>query len=141
MELRFNKAKVMAEVTELDSALAKVCKAAFCEDNLARGINEACRAIETPYEGNSRAVLTLLADDCDEANYKKLITALCKTYNVPLQTVDQKKKLAVYSGLCRFDKEGQPKKVRKCSTLVIKRWPKSEEAAVNIVKQHFQLKN
>ena len=131
----------MADTTELETALAKVCKAAFCEDNLARGINETCRAIDTTYEGNTRAVLCLLADDCDEQNYKKLVTALCKTRIVALQTVDQKKKLAIYAGLCRFDAEGQPKKVRKCSSLVIKRWPKSEEAACNIIKQHFQLKN
>ena len=131
----------MAELNDLDNALSKVCKAAFCEDNLARGINESCRAIETTFENNARAVLCLLADDCDEAEYKKLVTALCKTHGVPLHTVEAKKSLAVYSGLCRFDKEGQPKKVRKCSSLVIKRWPKSEEAQSNIVRQHFQLKN
>lgn len=130
----------MAE-TDLEGALGKVCKAAFCEDNLARGINESCRAIETPYENNSRAVLCLLADDCDEKEYKNLITALCKTHGVPLHTVDQKKKLAIYSGLCRFDKEGAPKKIRKCSCLVLRRWPKGEEGLSNIVKQHFQLKN
>jgi len=131
----------MAEVSDLENALAKVCKAAFCEDNLARGINESCRAIENRYEGN-KAVLCLLADDCDEAQYKKLVTALCKTNGVALQTIDQKKKLAVYSGLCRFDKDGQPKKiVKKCSSLVIKKWPKTEEAAVSIVKQHFNIKN
>lgn len=131
----------MAEINDLENALSKVCKASFCEDNLARGINECCRAIEATFEDKSRAVLCLLADDCEEAEYKKLITALCKTHGVPLHTIDQKKKLAVYAGLCRFDKEGQPKKVRKCSSLVIKRWPKGEEGQSNIVKQHFQLKN
>merc|ERR1712146_103451 len=129
------KAKQMAELNDLTNALSKVCKAAFCEDNLARGINESCRAIETTYENNSRAVLCLLADDCDEKEYKKLVTALCKTHNVPLHTVENKKDLAIYAGLCRFDKDGQPKKVRKCSPLVIKRWPKGEDAQSNIVKQ------
>jgi small subunit ribosomal protein S12e len=131
----------MAELVDLENALSKVCKAAFCEDNLARGINETCRAIETTYENSARAVLCLLADDCDESEYKKLVTALCKTHGVALHTVEAKKSLAVYAGLCRFDKDGQPKKVRKCSSLVIKRWPKGEEANSNIVKQHFQLKN
>lgn len=131
----------MAELTDLENALSKVCKAAFCEDNLARGINESCRAIETVFENSSRAALCLLAEDCDDGKYKALITALCKTHQVPLQTIDEKKKLAVYAGLCRFDKEGQPKKIRKCSVLVIKRWPKGEDAQSNIVKQHFQLKN
>ena len=131
----------MTEISELDTALQKVCKAAFCEDNLARGINESARAIEGTYEGGARAVLCLLAEDCDEANYKKLVAALSKTHNVPLQTVDKKQKLAIYSGLCRFDAQNNPKKVRKCSSLVIKRWPKSEQAACDTVRQHFGLKN
>lgn len=131
----------MTEISELDNALQKVCKAAFCEDNLARGINESARAIEDEYEGGAKAVLCLLADNCEDANYKKLVGALCKTYSIPLQTVDDKKKLAIYSGLCRYDENNEPKKIRKCSTLVIKRWPKTEEAACNVVRQHFNLKN
>lgn len=130
----------MAETTDLEVALGKVCKAAFCEDNLARGINEAARAIESTHDKTAKSVLCLLADDCDNDNYKKLVTALCKTHNVPIHTVDQKKKLSIYSGLCRLDQRGEPKKIRKCSVLVVKKWPKTEEANVNIVKQHFQLK-
>lgn len=72
----------MADHQDLANALTRVLKAAFCEDNLARGINESCRAIEATYENKGKAVLCLLAENCEDPNYKKLITALCKTENV-----------------------------------------------------------
>ena len=130
------------EPTDLENSLSKVCKAAFCEENLARGLNESCQAIESTYEAGARAALCLLAADNKDAEYKKLITALCKTHNVPLQTVDTERKLAIFAGLCRFDKEGNAKKVsKKCGTIVIKRFPQAESAAVDAIKQHYNLKN
>lgn len=130
------------EATDLENALTKICKAAFCEENLARGLNESCQAIESTYENGARASLVLLATDNKDAEYKKLITALCKTYNVPLQQVDTERKLAIFAGLCRFDKDGNPKKVsKKCGVLVIKRFPQAEAAAVDTIKQHYNLKN
>lgn len=70
---------------------------------------------------NSRqAVLAILAESCEEPQYKKLITALCNEHQIPLIRVDSNKKLGEWSGLCKIDKEGKPRKVCGCSVVVIK---------------------
>lgn len=67
-----------------------------------------------------QAVLCILAESCDEANYKKLVTALCNEHQIPLLHVDSHKKLGEWSGLCKIDKEGKPRKICGCSCVVIK---------------------
>lgn len=66
------------------------------------------------------AVLCILAESCDEPQYKKLTTALCNEHQIPLIRVDSNKKLGEWSGLCKIDKEGKPRKVCGCSVVVIK---------------------
>lgn len=67
-----------------------------------------------------QAVLAILAESCDEPQYKKLVTALCNEHQIPLIRVDSNKKLGEWSGLCKIDKEGKPRKVCGCSVVVIK---------------------
>lgn len=64
--------------------------------------------------------MCVLADDCDEAMYKKLVIALCTEHNIPLLRVDNNKKLGEWAGLCKIDKEGKARKVVRCSCVVIK---------------------
>lgn len=66
-----------------------------------------------------RAVLAILAENCEEVQYKKLVTALCNEHQIPLIRVDSNKKLGEWSGLCKIDKEGKPRKVCGCSCVVI----------------------
>ena len=61
-----------------------------------------------------------MAESCDEPQYKTLITALCNEHQIPLIRVDSNKKLGEWSGLCKIDKEGKPRKVCGCSVVVIK---------------------
>ena len=67
-----------------------------------------------------QAVLCILAESFDEPQYKKLVTALCNEHQIPLIRVDSHKKLGEWSGLCKIDKEGKPRKVCGCSVVVIK---------------------
>lgn len=67
-----------------------------------------------------QAVLAILAESCEEPQYKKLVTALCNEHQIPLIRVDSNKKLGEWSGLCKIDKEGKPRKVCGCSVVVIK---------------------
>lgn len=67
-----------------------------------------------------QAVLCILAESCDEPQYKKLITALCNEHQIPLIRVDSNKKLGEWSGLCKIDKEGKARKVCGSSVVVIK---------------------
>lgn len=74
----------MTEIGDLNEALSNIVKAAWCENQLARGINESCRAIEAWYDDDEskKSALCILANDVAEDEYKKLIVALCNTEDV-----------------------------------------------------------
>ena len=66
------------------------------------------------------AHLCVLASNCDEANYVKLIEALCAEHNINLLRVDDNKKLGEWAGLCKLDKDGKARKVVRCSCCVVR---------------------
>jgi small subunit ribosomal protein S12e len=96
------------EPMDLMSALQMVLKKALAEDGLHRGLREACKAI-----------VCVLAQDCDQADYTKLIQALCNEVNVHLIRVPQAVQLGEWAGLCKLDAEGTARKVVKCSCVVV----------------------
>ena len=59
------------EPMDLMSALQIVLKKSLAEDGLHRGLREACKTIES-----RKALLCVLAQDCDQADYTKLILSL-----------------------------------------------------------------
>jgi len=67
-----------------------------------------------------QAMLCILADNCDEPMYKKLVQALCNEHQIPLIKVDNNKKLGEWAGLCKIDSAGKARKVVGCSCVVIK---------------------
>ena len=95
-------------------ALQLVLKKALVHDGLKRGLHEACKALD-------RCVgrLCLLASDCDEPSYSKLVRALCVERNVPLFMVSSKMKLGEWSGLCRINEDGEAVNIVACSCAVI----------------------
>lgn len=90
-----------------------------------------------PFPNRRQAVLCILSDSCDEPQYKQLITALCNEHQIPMLKVDSSKKLGEWSGLCKIDKEGKPRKICGCSCVVIKNFGQ-ETPALDIVKQHLR---
>ena len=95
------------EPMDLMTALQMVLKKALAEDGLHRGLREACKAIES-----RKALLCVLAQDCDQADYTKLIQALCNEVNVHLIRVPEAVKLGEWAGLCKLDAEGTALKAR-----------------------------
>ncbi len=91
-----------------------VLKKALAHDGLARGLHEAARAIE-----KGQAQLCILADDCAQADYLKLIKALCAEHGVSLISVAENKQLGQWAGLCKIDASGEARKVVGCSCAVI----------------------
>ena len=55
----------------------------------------------------------MLAEDCNQPDYKKLIEALCAEQNVSLLSVPEAKQLGQWAGLCKIDAEGEARKVRR----------------------------
>ncbi|KAG9397047.1 Ribosomal protein S12e [Carpediemonas membranifera] len=113
-------------------ALREVMKSARFTDGLLRGLREVAKAVDS-----KRAVICLLAADCDNQQYTKLVTALCKDREVPLMQVESKKTLGEWAGLCRFNEEGEACKVVACSSACLTNWGE-DTAALAALKGHIK---
>ncbi|KAL7294144.1 40S ribosomal protein S12-like [Trichogramma pretiosum] len=100
---------------DVNTALQEVLKTALIHDGVVRGLHETTKVLD-----KRQAVLCILAENCDEADYKKVISALCNEHQIPLIKVDNNKKLGEWAGLCKVDKDGKARKVVGCSCVVIK---------------------
>jgi len=119
---------------DLTSALQEVLKRALIEDGLARGIHECAKALD-----KRQALMCVLAKNCDEPMYVKLVEALCKEHGINLIRVDDNKKLGEWVGLCKIDKEGKPRKVVRCSCVVVKDYGvKPSGAAHEMLQKYFK---
>lgn len=67
-----------------------------------------------------QAELCILAQDCEEPAYTKLIEALCADNGVNLVRVPERKQLGEWAGLCKIDNEGNATKVVGASCVVVK---------------------
>jgi small subunit ribosomal protein S12e len=71
-----------------ETALKEVLKKALIYDGLTRGLRETVKALD-----RREALLCVLAQDCNEAAYVTLITALCLEHSIPLMKVSSAKQL------------------------------------------------
>merc|ERR1712118_352148 len=92
---------VGGEGTDIIEAIKVVLKKAIVHDGLRRGLRECTKALE-----RKEAHLAVLASDCDEPSYVRLVTALCKEHGVTLLKVPSRLELGEWCGLCKVDKEG-----------------------------------
>lgn len=116
---------------DINSAIQEVLKEALIADGLSRGLHETTKSLD-----KRQALLCVLADNCDEPMYKKLIQALCQEHQIPLIKVDSNVKLGEWAGLCKLDQEGNPRKVVRCSSVVVRDWGK-ETPAQDMVKEYI----
>ncbi|XP_062569404.1 small ribosomal subunit protein eS12-like [Saccostrea cucullata] len=86
-----------------------------------------------------QAHLCILANNCDEPMYVKLVEALCAEHGINLLKVDDNKKLGEWAGLCKIDKEGKARKVVGCSCVVVKDYGK-ESQALDVLNDYFRSK-
>mmetsp|Transcript_91883 Transcript_91883/g.233649 ORF Transcript_91883/g.233649 Transcript_91883/m.233649 type:complete len:141 (+) Transcript_91883:96-518(+) len=98
--------EVEEDVSDLPGAVRGVCKRALVVDGLIRGLHEVAKYIDA-----GKAQVVFLAESCNEPAYKKLVQGLCLEKNVPLIDVPDNKALGEWAGLCKIDKDGQPRKV------------------------------
>ncbi|CAD6190409.1 unnamed protein product [Caenorhabditis auriculariae] len=115
---------------DVQTALKAVLRAAHYADGLAKGLHEAAKALD-----KREAHFCVLAENCDEPQYVKLVEALCNEHNIPLIKVADKKIIGEYCGLCKYDKEGKARKVVGCSCAVVKSYGNEEQGKA--VLQHY----
>lgn len=122
----------LGEAMDLMTALQLVLKKSLAHGGLCRGLHEGAKVIE-----KHAAQLCLLAEDCDQPDYVKLVKALCAEHNVNLLTVPSAKTLGEWSGLCKIDSEGKARKVVGCSCVVVKDFGEDTEG-LHVVQQHIK---
>merc|ERR1712032_735767 len=111
------------------SALKRVLKNALCHDGLARGIRECARMLD-----KRQVHLCVLAKNCTEPAYSKLIKALCTEHAINLLEVDDNSELGEWAGLCKIDAEGNARKVVSCSCVCITDYGEQSEALDFLLK-------
>ncbi|KAH8913470.1 hypothetical protein BT69DRAFT_1359083 [Atractiella rhizophila] len=115
----------------VNQAVQEVLKKALYHDGLARGLRECAKALD-----KRQAHLCVLNESCTEAEYIKLIEALCTEHKIHLIKVSDPKVLGQWAGLCKIDREGQARKVVGCSCVVVKDYGQESEA-LNVLLEYF----
>ncbi|MBA0651885.1 hypothetical protein Goklo_019182 [Gossypium klotzschianum] len=115
---------------DINTALPLVIRKPKVHGGLAHGLHEAAKAIE-----QHNAHLCVLADDCDQPDYVKLVKAPCADQNVKVPSAPSAKTLGEWAGLCKDRFEGKARKVVGCSCVVVKDYGEQHEA-VEVVQQH-----
>jgi len=120
----------------LSLAVQEVLRQAAARDGLARGLREVVAALD-----RGDAVFCLLAKDCDEPAYVKLVEALCAARQITLIRVPEGKLLGQWVGLCKIDRDGQARKLRRCSSCVVKSVGKAASPAVVYLNEQLKSSN
>ncbi|KAL7618363.1 40S ribosomal protein S12 [Lactuca sativa] len=122
----------LGEPMDIMTALQHVLRKSLAHGGLVRGLHEAAKVIE-----KHAAQLCVLAEDCNQPDYQKLVKALCADHNVSLITVPSAKTLGEWAGLCKIDSEGKARKVVGCSCLVVKDYGEESEG-LHIVQEYMK---
>ena len=112
--------------------LQQVLKNALVHDGLARGLRECAKALD-----KRQAHLCVLVETCTEAEYIKLVEALCAEHKINLIKVGDAKVLGTWAGLCKIDREGNPRKVVGCSCVVVKEYGVESEG-LHVLLDYFK---
>ncbi|KAF8632805.1 hypothetical protein AX15_001670 [Amanita polypyramis BW_CC] len=116
----------------IEEALQQVLKNSLVHDGLARGLRECTKALD-----KRQAHLCVLNEACNEAEYVKLIEALCAEHKINLIKVGDSKVLGTWAGLCKIDREGNPRKIVGCSCVVVKDYG-AESEGLHVLLDYFK---
>merc|ERR1711920_953152 len=117
----------------IKDALKMVIKKSAANDGLVKGLNEVCKCLD-----RKQAILCILAEDCNDPKYKKLVDALAKSSNVPLIEVESRDDLGEWLGHCKYDIEGKARRVKGTSSVAIRNYGEETEAltfVLNYIKE------
>ena len=124
------------KIDNIISATKTVLKKSQANNGLVKGLAEVVKALD-----RKEALLCVLAEDCEDAKYKKLVTSLCKANNIPLLEVEKRADIGEWLNQCKYDKTGVARRVRGCSSAAIKDYGEETEALnfiQNYIKENVQ---
>uniref|UniRef100_A0A8C6R479 40S ribosomal protein S12 n=1 Tax=Nannospalax galili TaxID=1026970 RepID=A0A8C6R479_NANGA len=114
-------------VMDVNTALQEVLRTTIIHDGLVHGIHEAAKALD-----KRQAHLCVLASNCEEPIYVKLVEALCAEHQINRIKVDNKK-LGEWVNLWKTCK------VVGCSYVVVKDYGKDSQAK-DVMEEYFKCK-
>lgn len=91
-------AAIIPEDMDLLTALELTLRKARAHGGVVRGLHESAKLIEKRV-----AQLCVLAEDCNQPDYVKLVKALCADHNINLLTVPSAKTLGEWAGVSSLD--------------------------------------
>ena len=122
------------KINDINDAIKSVIRKSQINAGLVKGLNEVCKALD-----RKQALLCVLAKDCDDTKYKKLVEALAKSNGIPLINVEKKMDLGEWLGHCKYDKEHNPRKVKATSSVAVVEYGEESEAlsfVINYIKEN-----
>jgi len=99
--------------------LKRIIQTCNSDSLLAKGIHEVCKAIENKDE-KVKAKYVIVAKNCNEAAYLKVVRGLAAQNKIPVVEVEEGEILGEWLGICKYDKNKNVTKKRKCSSVAIR---------------------
>ncbi|KAJ2601395.1 40S ribosomal protein S12 [Coemansia sp. RSA 1804] len=115
----------------IEEALEVVLKKALVNEGLVRGAKESIKSLD-----RKDAELCVLCETTEEAGIVTLVEALCNEHKIRLIKVSDSKKLGEMAGLCKIDREGNPRKIVGASVVVVRKWGEESVARTTLL-EHF----
>ena len=122
------------KIDNIEAAIKSVIRKSQVQGELVKGLNEVCKALD-----RKQAQLCVLAKDCDDQKYKKLVQALAKNAGIPVVEVESRLSLGEWLGHCKYDKENAPRKVKGTSSVAVVQYGEESEAlsfVINYIKEN-----
>jgi len=113
-------------------AIRDVLRKALIHDGLRRGLHECAKALD-----RRQARLCLLAKDCENPEYSKLVRALCEEAEIPILTVDSRDQLGEWCGLCKIGPNGEATKIVSTSCAVVTEFGE-DSRALSLLLKHLK---
>eukprot|EP00386_Alphamonas_edax_P011524 GDKI01036460.1.p2 GENE.GDKI01036460.1~~GDKI01036460.1.p2 ORF type:complete len:154 (+),score=62.45 GDKI01036460.1:36-464(+) len=114
---------VAEPITSVEQAARLVIKNAIVKDGVITGLHKVAAALSA-----KTAKFVFLAEDCDEAAIKQLVTALAAEAGVSVVKVPEKLALGEWCGQCKLDADGNARKVVGAACAVITEFGAESEA-------------
>ncbi|KAJ1737205.1 40S ribosomal protein S12 [Coemansia sp. RSA 2049] len=115
----------------IEEALEVVLKKALVNEGLVRGAKQSIKSLD-----RKDAELCVLCETTEEAGIVTLVEALCNEHKIRLIKVSDSKKLGEMAGLCKIDREGNPRKIVGASVVVVRKWGEESVARTTLL-EHF----
>ncbi|KAJ2747033.1 40S ribosomal protein S12 [Coemansia sp. BCRC 34301] len=115
----------------VEEALEIVLKKALVCDGLVRGAKESIKALD-----RKDVELCVLCETTEEAGIISLVEALCTEHKIRLIKISDSKKLGQMAGLCKIDRDGNPRKLVGASVVAVRKWGDETVARATLL-EHF----